>query len=304
MSRLAIALDLGGSQLRAGLIEESGTMLRRNSMPTPANAGPDIVIKAMAGMAKDIAEGIEPHRVAGLGVSSPGPLDTELGLALGLPNLAGFSDFPLRDRLSEATGLSVSLENDGIAAAIGEWKQGSGQGLSHLVYVTVSTGIGGGVIADGRVLRGRRGMAGHIGHMIVIPDGAPCPCGNRGCWEAYACGPAFARRASERLGRQVDAESVFRSAEAGDAPAQALVAEQADILGIGIVSLLHLYSPEMVILGGGLLHGFSLLDAGIRSRISRSAMPAFRDVRVAKAALFPDSGLIGAGMLVFGTSQA
>ena len=138
------------------------------------------------------------ERICGVGVCSPGPLDTISGTALGVPTLAGFADLPLRRMLEERFGLPVRLENDGIAAAIGEWRFGAGRGFDNVLYVTVSTGIGAGVISEGRVLRGRRGLAGHAGHMTIVRDGDRCSCGNRGCWEAYGAGPAFTHRARRR----------------------------------------------------------------------------------------------------------
>jgi len=194
--------------------------------------------------------------------------------------------------------MPVRLENDGIAAAIGEWRLGAGRGYANLVFVTLSTGIGGGVVIDGRVLRGRMGMAGHVGHMTVVQDGEPCPCGNRGCWEAYAAGPALAARASRRAGREMDAAAVFDAAAAGDPLAVELVAEEADLVGVGLASLLHLYSPEILILGGGLATRFDALRPGIAARLARAAMPSFRDVPVVPAGLGGDAGLVGAGLLV------
>ncbi len=180
---------------------------------------------------------------------------------------------------------------------------------SHLVYVTVSTGIGGGVIADGRVLRGRRGLAGHVGHLVIVKDGVRCNCGNPGCWEAYGAGPAFERRAREQVAASpasslaaaapLDARAVFAAAAAGDRLALSLVAEEADILGVGMVSLLHLYSPQRIIVGGGLANSFDLLLPGIMARIASDAMPAFRDVPVVRAALGGNSGLVGAAALAF-----
>jgi glucokinase len=234
----AIGIDIGGTSLRAALVDTSGQILAREETATLAQAGPQAVVQQIA----DLVAKIAPDRtgITAAGISSPGPIDTERGVALGVPTLAGWSDIPIASMIQTALNLPVRLENDAIAAAIGEWKFGAGQGLSHLVYVTVSTGIGGGVIADGKVLRGRMGMAGHIGHMTVERDGAPCACGNRGCWEAYASGTAFARRAARHF---PDPKSVFAAAISGNAAALQLVAEEADWLGIGIANLLHLFSP-------------------------------------------------------------
>lgn len=148
----------------------------------------------------------------GIGVAAPGPLDTEAGIALGIPTLSGWENAPVRDMVEAALGLPVHLENDGIAAANGEWRFGAGRGLANLVYVTVSTGIGGGVVLDGRLWHGHRGLA---GHMTIVPDGQLCACGNRGCWEAYASGTALAEAAKQGLapdGEILDSRAVFAAA--------------------------------------------------------------------------------------------
>lgn len=289
----AIGIDIGGTSLRAALVDTSGHILAREETATLAQAGPQAVVQQIA----DLVAKIAPSRtgITGAGISSPGPIDTERGVALGVPTLAGWSDIPIASMIQTALNLPIRLENDAIAAAIGEWKFGAGQGLSHLVYVTISTGIGGGVIADGKVLRGRMGMAGHIGHMTVERDGAPCACGNRGCWEAYASGTAFARRAAPHF---PDPKSVFAAAISGNAVALELVTEQADWLGIGIANLLHLFSPQTIILGGGIANSFSLLLPGITQRLKTNAMPAFRTIPILPAALGENAGLIGAAAMV------
>ncbi|MBN8954747.1 MULTISPECIES: ROK family protein [unclassified Rhizobium] len=308
MSRFAIGIDLGGTQVRAALVDEQGNIHRRVEERTDAQAGPDRVLGQIRGLTEQLRSACEPSTIAGIGVSAPGPLDTELGLALDIPTLRGFSNYPLREELRKRLLLPVSLENDGIAAAVGEWQFGAGKGFQNLVYVTVSTGIGGGIIADGRVVRGRKGMAGHVGHMSIVPDGLICSCGGKGCFEAYASGTAFTKRARARIaecaetslagsGEGIDSRSVFIAAEKGDALATALVDEEAELLGRGFTSLIHMFSPEIVIMGGGLSQQFDRLQAGIQSHVERNAMPAFRDVRVVGAALGQNSGLIGAAAL-------
>ncbi|HET9069918.1 MAG TPA: ROK family protein [Amaricoccus sp.] len=295
---LAIGVDLGGTQLRAALVAPDGRIEARQAVATRAGDGPEAVLDQIAEAVATVARAAPGQRIRGVGVSAPGPLDTGRGVALRLPTLAGFTDFPLAEALARRLGLPVRLENDGIAACLAEWRLGAGQGRQNLVYVTLSTGIGGGVIADGRVLRGRMGLAGHVGHMTIVKDGALCPCGNRGCWEAYAAGPAFAARASARAGHPLDAAAVFAAADAGDPLAQELVAEEADLVGVGLANLLHLYSPEIIVLGGGLASRFEALRPGIAARLAASAMPAFRDVPLAPAALGGNAGLVGAGLLV------
>jgi glucokinase len=310
MSRFAIGVDLGGTQVRAALVDEHGNILQRIEERTDADAGPDHVLGQISILADRLLLACDPAAIVGIGVSAPGPLDTESGTALDIPTLRGFSNYPLREELQKRFRFPVNLENDGIAAAIGEWQFGAGRGIANLVYVTVSTGIGGGAIVDGRVVRGRKGMAGHVGHMSIAPDGVLCPCGNKGCFEAYASGTAFTKRARARVlecsetslarrGEVLDSRSVFAAAGDGDPLANRLVDEEAEILGRGFTNLIHIFSPEIVIMGGGLSHQFDRLQPGIQAHIAQWAMPAFRDVEVVCAALGQNSGLVGAAALAF-----
>ena len=309
--RLAIAIDLGGTQLRAALVD-GAAVLRRAAEPTDVAGGPEAVLGQMQRLAAAMREGVASDGLAGIGIAAPGPLDGETGTILHIPTLPGWDDYPLRARLQAATGLSVVLENDGIAAAVGEWRHGAGQGLQHLVYVTVSTGVGGGVIADDRILHGRRGMAGHVGHFTLAPDGPRCPCGVVGCFEAYASGTALGRRAravaaenpDSLLGRSaaaagsVDARAVVSAARAGDPLALALLGEEAALLGRGFASLIHLYSPERVIMGGGVAAAFGLMDGAMHRVMRENLMPAFRDVTIVPAGLGDNAGLVGAAALI------
>jgi glucokinase len=310
MQQIAIGIDLGGTQVRAALVDEKGSLIARREELTDADGGPDRILSQIRALSDELLAAVNPAGVAGIGVSAPGPIDTVSGIATSIPTLSGFVDFPLRAELQQRFPFPVSLEHDGIAAAIGEWTFGAGRGVENLIYVTVSTGIGGGVIADGRVLRGRKGMAAHIGHMSVVPDGELCPCGNRGCFEAYGSGTAFTRRARARaaecsettLGRSGDdihSRDVFAAARAGDALANALIDEEAEILGRGFTSLIHIFSPDMLVMGGGLSNEFDRLQPGIQAYIAQRAMPGFKDVRIVRAALGQNSGLIGAAALVF-----
>jgi glucokinase len=308
--RCAIGIDLGGTQVRAALIDADGTIVARASERTRANDGAAAVVDQIVRLAIHVSDGLRPAELAGAGVSSPGPLDTTEGIALGIPTIPGFAGYPMREEIGRRLSLPVALENDGIAAAIGEWKFGAGRGHDNLVYVTVSTGIGGGVIADGRVLRGRRGMAGHVGHMGFVQDGEVCACGGRGCFEAYGSGTALARRARAAASAdpasslnasagQLSSEDVFFAATQGDLLAQALVRQEAEILGRGFAALLHLYSPTVLVMGGGLSTQFGALEAGIIETLRVNAMPAFADTPVVPAELGNNSGLVGAAVLAF-----
>jgi glucokinase len=298
----AIAIDLGGTRIRAALVDRAGVILHRTEDMTRAADGPEAVLGQIVALAKAIGSGRDPEDIVGVGVSSPGPLDTAEGVALGIPTISGFENYPFRRALAERLAMPVALENDGIAAAIGEWAFGAARGFSNAVYVTVSTGIGGGVIADGRVLRGRRGMAGHVGHMSFVRGGERCACGNEGCFEAYGSGTAFTRRAVA-AGFAGSATAVFAAAASGDARAQQLIAEEAAILGQGFASLLHLYSPDVLVMGGGLSNQFDALKPGIEASLKRAAMAPFRDTPVLRAALGDNSGLVGAATLAFSSGK-
>jgi glucokinase len=296
--QLAIAVDLGGTQIRVALVAADGTVHARVADRTKADANGDVVTDQIAELVSNLRKDMASENILGVGVSSPGPLDTTTGYALGLPTIAGFDNFPLRDVLTRKLGMDVRLENDGIAAAIGEWQLGAGKGCAHVVYVTVSTGVGGGVIVDNHVLRGRRGIGGHVGHMSIVPNGEICGCGNAGCLEAYASATNFTRRAN-KAGIIGDAAAVFVAAKAGNRLARELVQQQALYLAQGFVSMMHLYSPDVLIMGGGMSQQFDVLQGPINDYVQRYAMPAFRDARIVRAALGVDSGLIGASRLVF-----
>ena len=195
-SRLAIGIDLGGTQARVALVGD-GKVLRRAAERTDVAGGPAAVLAQFERMIGEVCSKQEKTRLSGAGVSAPGPLDSETGTVLHIPTLPGWEDFPLRDVLGQKLGLPVIVENDGIAAVYGEWKFGAGRGLRHVVFVTVSTGVGGGAIVDGRLLHGRRGMAAHVGHFRMAPDGPRCSCGATACFEAFAAGTALARRARQ-----------------------------------------------------------------------------------------------------------
>lgn len=310
MQQVAIGIDLGGTQVRAALVGEQGAIFAQAEERTDAVAGPERVLSQILDLAERVLAAGQHLSVVGVGVSTPGPVDTIAGIASDVPTLAGFAGFPLKAELQKRFAFPVILENDGIAAAIGEWQFGAGKGRDNLVYVTVSTGIGGGIITDGRVVRGRKGMAGHIGHMSVVPNGESCPCGNRGCFEAYGSGTAFALRARTRAltctetvlgknGIEVHSRDVFAAARNGDTLANMLIEEEAEILGRGFTSLLHIFSPDIVVMGGGLSHEFDRLQPGIQNYIAQWAMPAFNDVQVIRAALGQNSGLVGAAALAF-----
>jgi glucokinase len=187
----ALAVDLGGTRLRAALVSDDGKVLYRETRRTPAEAGAEAVVEHIVDACRVALAAAGPQPGVPLGLCAPGPIDARSGVAIGMPTIRGFDGFPLRDVVSTELGLSVVIENDGPAAALGEWKFGAGRNLTDFAYITISTGIGGGIVSDGRLIRGRMGLAGHVGHLPIRPGGAVCFCGQYGHWEAEASGSAL-----------------------------------------------------------------------------------------------------------------
>lgn len=309
-----IAVDIGGTQVRVALFRDE-RLHQRAALPTDVRGGPSGVMDQIDALIEQVAAKDDRKTITGIGLSLAGPIDTESAVVTRIPTLPGWDGLPVAQALSERTGLPARVENDGIAATLGEWRYGAGRGVSNIVYLTVSTGIGGGAVVDGRLLHGRKGIAGHLGHMRMAQEGSTCSCGTVGCFEALASGSALSQRAaatadmSDHLAgiaqsRAVDARDVFEGARAGDSHCLHLVGEEAMYLGQGITSVIHIFSPDRVVMGGGVSNAFDQLEPGIHDVIRRDAMTPFRTVPVVKSALGDDSGLFGAARLVLDTSGA
>jgi glucokinase len=261
-------IDLGGTKIYSAVVDGSGAVIGEDLRPTNAAAGQDAVIDAMVvslGAAADAA-GLVPASLCGAGVAAPGPVDAIRGNLTNPPNLPGWESVPLADLLSLRLGVPVVLENDGNAAAYGEYLQGAGRDAQALIYVTVSTGIGGGIVLDGELYRGPDGAAGEIGHMVIQPGGSRCGCGRLGCLEAMASGTAIARegrkaveggsapllaRIWSRLGEEISAELVAQAASEGDGGASEVLQGAGEMLGIGLGNLVNLLNPDVIVVGGG-----------------------------------------------------
>lgn len=311
LDAVAIAIDLGGTQYRVGAVTASGEVLFRSAYPTNVEAGPDGIIRDVAAAVTQARAALGARPCVGLGVAAAGPLDPATGTILHAPNLPGWRDVPLAQRLEAHTGLLVRVGNDANLAALAEARCGAGRGATNLVYLTVSTGVGSGFVVDGRLLLGEQGLAAEAGHMAIFLDGPLCGCGNRGCLEAYASGTGMANRAREALaagrssslsslGAQVTAAAIASAAEKGDQLAQELIAGAGRALGLGIRNLLHLLNPSVVVIGGGVSRiGPRLWDPMLQV-VESDALEAYpRGVRIVPASLGDDSGLVGAGLLVY-----
>lgn len=310
----AVGVDVGGTKILTGLVTDAGEVVRRHRIHTPQE-GPEAVADAIADSVSHVLAGLPRVEVCGVGVGVPGPLNPETGVVYQPPNLRGWDTVPLGDLLSARIALPVRLENDADAAAIGEWWAGAGRGVSDLVYITVSTGVGGGIIVAGSLVRGVSGTAGEVGHMTIDPDGPRCHCGNTGCLEMLASGPAIARMAADaiRAGRSttmldlaggdpdsVTAKTVADAARAGDPLAGEIYERAGTYLGIGIANLLNLLNPARIIIGGGVSKAGSLLfDPARRTARQRAFERPARDAEIVPAGLGDDAGAIGAAATAF-----
>jgi glucokinase len=304
-----IAVDLGATNLRvARFTRPQPPAADTVKLPTLASEGPDAVIARMI----EAIEGLLPARRKDLriGVGSPGPLDPVRGVILDTPNMPGWSDIPLCEHLAEHFSCPVVLENDANLAALGEWQHGAAQGANNVIYLTISTGIGGGAIVGGKLLRGAKGLAGELGHMSVTADGAVCGCGLPGHLEALASGPAIARLAQERLesgessilaeiadaSGPLTANDVGLAARKGDLLAREVVREAGVHIGRHLANLAHAFNPEVIVLGGGVSHIGELFFEPIEQAMRDNVMhPSFvEDLILLPAKLGDDAGLVGA----------
>lgn len=313
MAKQIIAVDLGGTQARAALCEADGKILDRFAQKANAEGGVEAVYASVADCIRHVASDFS--NVRGIGLGAPGPLDPWKGIILEAPNLAGMLNFPIKARLEKDFGVPTFTGNDANLAALGEQRYGAGRGVSHMIYITISTGIGGGIIIDNTLLLGWRGFAGEVGHQTIDVNGPLCNCGNVGCLEALAAGPAIERTAREwlRAGRasnmlamaqgeieRVTGEIISQAAQEGDALAKEIYDRAGYYIGLGLVSLLHSFDTQMFVMGGGVaLHTWDLIYPRMWATLTKHAFPSMsKGVRVVPAQLGGDVVLLGAVALV------
>jgi glucokinase len=347
---LVVGVDLGGTHIRTAVLQGS-KLHSRVSLLTGENPTPERLLPRVYGaiqQALDEAD-ITLDQIAGIGVSTPGPLNNRTGVIYSPPNLPGWENVPLRDLIQQHFNAPILVENDAHTAGLGEYMFGGGRGSRYMVYLTVSTGIGGGVLIDGKILEGANGTAGELGHMTIDWKGERCKCGNVGCLEYLASGTAIARYANEAIAAgqgadllafastmlehiatvpdqaalpthdpntqpldgydelstvaeplRVNAYTVARAAEAGIPLARDIITHVAEALGVGLVNIIHIYNPEIIILGGGVMQlGRMLMEPALRI-VQERTMKAPRDsVRITLAQLTRNAGLVGAGALIY-----
>ncbi len=312
--RLAAGIDLGGTKILSAVMAEDGSVLGEDRCLTLAAEGPDAVVRRIIESLERalVRAEVEAAALEGAGISSPGPLDPWQGIVTEAVNLPGFRNVPLARLVSDACGRPALLEHDAAAAAYGELRFGAGAGFRHLVYVTVSTGIGAGIIIDGRVYRGASGAAGEVGHMSIDEQGPPCNCGSRGCVEAFSSGLAIARQAAEAMaagrspllqelagGAPPTPELVHEAATRGDAACREVIEEAGRRLGIGLAGVLNCLDPQALIVGGGLT---GLGDLYLRPAFEAARGHAFEqnanDVTIGLAKLGDFASALGAAALM------
>jgi len=316
-----LGIDIGGTKLAVGIVSPEGRLVSEVRTPTLVREGPDRVIRQLLDLCDGalVQSGLLRSQVVAAGVGCGGPLDPITGVVMEPPNLPGWVDVPLVARLSDRLQIPVSLDNDANAAALGEHRFGAGRGIANMIYLTISTGVGGGVITDGRLYQGENGNAGEIGHMGVVLGGRTCGCGGQGCLEAYASGTSIAGRVREAIagGRtsmmpelagsleQITAETVLAALRAGDALAREIWEETLDLLGMGVANVISIFNPRRVVLGGGITNFGDLLFPPLRERALRRVMaPLAAVVDIVPAELGSTVGILGAAAVALAAREA
>jgi glucokinase len=309
---LTLGIDLGGTKILTAVANSKGKMLSRDHSITPAEKGHKAVIRSVLESVDHVLNQahVTVSELEAIGIGAPGLSNPETGVLFTSPNLPGWKDVPLRDIIENELGKKTFLINDANAAALGELYFGAAKGARDFIYVTISTGIGGGIVIDGKIYTGALGTAGEVGHMTIDDNGPLCNCGNKGCWETLASGTALAREARRQIKEgvstsileyaegdleKVTAEVIHKAAEEGDSWATGLIARTGYYVGVGLTSLINLFNPELMVIGGGLSNiGDMLFEPAFRVVEERAFEKSYRAARFALAELGRNSGVLGA----------
>ena len=324
MKTHVVGIDIGGTKLATVVADSTGHILSKVRKPTLAERGPEYALQLLFDMVRETVEqaNLEQQSISAIGVSCGGPLDTKTGIVYSPPNLPGWDALPLKAQLESEFQIPVTIENDANASALAEFRFGGGRGYDAVLYMTMSTGIGGGIVINGEIYHGANDSAGEVGHQILLPDGPLCGCGKRGCLEALCSGPAIALRTQEAIRKQlkngqvsatrllnlannsienVKSEHVLQAARTGDALALQLVDETAYYMGWGIANLVNILNPDIVLLGTIAIAAGDLLLNPIRKTVSELAMTRPAEVvKIAPAQLGDALGDLAAIALVVG----
>ncbi len=305
-----VGVDIGGTKVAVATADASGRLIATARMATEVEQGPERTIRRIIDSVRRVLRESGAAQPVAIGVGCGGPLDPDTGVILSPPNLPGWDAVPLKRILEDEFGVETRVDNDANAAALGEYMFGAGVGTNTMVYVTVSTGIGGGIVVDGRLLHGVRASAGEIGHQTITLDGPRCNCGNRGCLEALASGTAIARRAREELARnrdslmlaiaggqieRVTAQTVVQAVRENDELALRIWADTIEYLSVGLANVITTLAPEVVVIGGGVSEAGDLLFPPLRRAVAARVFVVPMDrVRIVPAQLSTQVGVVGA----------
>jgi len=309
--KAVIGVDLGGTKIATGMLDREGSLLARSQKAT---AGLQSSEEVIATIVDTITEVRGQQEIAGVGVASPGMVDSRSGVISNGVNLPDWDGISLQAELEKRLGISVRLINDANAAAWGEFVYGAGRGSQSMVYVTLSTGIGSGLVLDGRLFLGSSSFAGELGHTVVDPGGALCGCGRRGCWETYASGTAIARIANEAIAESADvsqmtvlaeaegvpvsAKHVFQAAGLGDPLAGKTLERVIHYTGLGLMNIIHSFNPDCIVIGGGVSRAGAAFFEPLLKKTEELVMEPYRGTfRIRPAELKDDVGIIGAAAL-------
>jgi glucokinase len=307
-----LGIDLGGTKVESALVTPDGTVLRSHRHPTDAEKGPDGVLEDVAACVEECLKSAS-IRAAAAGIGVAGQVDSEEGIVRTAPNL-DWTDVPLQDRLETALDLPVVVANDVRAITWGVWSHGVGRGTDNLVVIFVGTGIGGGIVSDGAVLDGHRGMAGELGHVPIVMGGRDCHCPNEGCWEAYAGGWAIAERMQDAVRRNpvegsavvdragsiasITGRTVHAACEDGNPLAEQVVERTATALGLGLTGIANALNPERIVLGGGVIEGRPAYVEDARRIVDERALtPVTEGLEVVRSELGDRAGAVGAATM-------
>ncbi|WP_269410203.1 ROK family protein [Lentibacillus daqui] len=303
--KYSIGVDIGGTKVAVAIVNETGVVVKQNIIPTDTTIFPEQMIQSIIKEIQIvIAQAEVPHEaILGIGIGSPGPLDSKNGVIICPPNLPSWRDVPIKESVEEELSYPVRLENDANAATLAEKWLGAGRQCDHVIYMTVSTGIGVGIITDGKLLHGQNGNAGDIGHMVMDPSFGRCTCGQWGCLEAIASGTAIAKQGSKLVGRTISSEHVFQLYYQNDPKIVTYIDRVFQFLGAACVTLVNTFDTEIIVMGGGVSKVGQPLFTAVQKYVSTYALnPKGRKTKIVPAELEQNAGVIGAASLWFETT--
>jgi glucokinase len=301
MPEYSIGVDFGGTNLRAAAFTSEGEVIERLQVPTGIAQGRESVVANLVSLVQNLRSKRSEANLAGIGVGFPGFIDMKRGVMVGATNIPGFENYPIRDELSRLLGVPIILENDANAAALGEKWMGAGRDVDDLILLTLGTGVGGGIIYCGEVIRGAVGMAGELGHITVVPNGNPCGCGNLGCLESHASATAVESMANQLgLGDNLSSHAVCELANGGNLRARRVFESMGTTLGTALASLINIFNFPLYLIAGGVVDAWDLFSPAMFAELGkRSFTHRAAPARVEKATLGKDAGIFGAAYLPF-----